>query len=132
MFKLIAFAILSICLICISWRSLHVRGSHGFYRFFAWEFILALFLLNVDAWIRNPFSFNQLASWFLLFVSIVPLVFGVQSLARKGKAEKHRQDEPGLLAFEKITTWMDSWRLINPLRQETNRSVISNGKQKEN
>ena len=108
MFKVIAFAVLSVCIICISWRSLRAPGSHGFYRFFAWEFILALFLLNVEAWFRNPFSLHQLASWFLLFVSIIPLVFGVRSLARQGRAGKHRQDEPGLLAFEKTTTLVDT------------------------
>ncbi|HIJ40369.1 MAG TPA: isoprenylcysteine carboxylmethyltransferase family protein [Deltaproteobacteria bacterium] len=104
MFKLIAFAVLSICLIFISWRSLRALRSHGFYRFFAWEFILALFLLNVDAWFRNPFSLHQLVSWFLLFVSIIPLVFGVRSLASQGRAGKHRQDEPGLLAPPLVDT----------------------------
>ena len=108
MFKLIAFAVLSICLIFISWRSLRAPRSHGFYRFFAWEFILALFLLNVNAWIRNPFSWHQLVSWFLLFVSIIPLVFGARSLACQGKAGKHREDEPGLLAFEKTSTLVET------------------------
>ena len=103
MFKLIAFAVLSVCLICISWSSLRAPHSHGFYRFLAWECIVALFLLNVDAWFRNPFSWHQLASWFLLIVSIIPLAFGVRSLASQGSPVKHRQAEPELLAFEKTT-----------------------------
>ena len=108
MFKLIAFAILSVFLIYISWGSLRTPRSHGFYRFFAWEFIVALFLLNVDAWFRNPFSWYQLISWFLLIVCIIPLAFGVSSLASRGRPVKHREAEPQLLAFEKTTTLVNT------------------------
>ena len=104
MFKLVAFVVLSAGLIYISRASLRRPRSHGFYRFFAWEFIVALFLLNVDFWFRDPFSWHQLASWFLLIVSIVPLAFGVHSLATKGKPVKRREDDAQLLAFEKTTT----------------------------
>jgi protein-S-isoprenylcysteine O-methyltransferase Ste14 len=104
MFKLVVFAMLSACLIYISRASLRAQRSHGFYRFFAWEFILALFLLNMDVWFRNPFSWHQIVSWFLLIVCIVPLTFGLHSLATRGKPVKHREAEPQLLAFEKTTT----------------------------
>ena len=43
--------------------------SHGFYRFFAWEAILGLFLLNVDFWFRDPFAWYQIIAWTLLFAS---------------------------------------------------------------
>jgi protein-S-isoprenylcysteine O-methyltransferase Ste14 len=108
MIKLIAFVVLSICLIYISWGSLRAPHSHGFYRFFAWEFIIALFLLNVNAWFKNPFSWHQLASWFLLIVCIVPLVYGIRSLSNKGRPVKHRQAEPQLLTFEKTTTLVNT------------------------
>ena len=104
MFKLIAFVVLSACLVYVSWGSLRAPRSHGFYRFFAWEIIVALFLLNMDAWFRNPFAWHQVVSWFLLIVCIIPLAFGVHSLARQGKPAKHREAEPQLLAFEKTTT----------------------------
>jgi len=78
--------------------------SHGFYRLFAWEFIVALFLLNVNLWFREPWCWHQLISWSLLFGSLVPLAFGVHSLATQGKAAKHRKDDAQLLAFEKTTT----------------------------
>ena len=103
MFKLIAFGVLSVCLIYISWNSLRILRSHGFYRFFAWEIIVALFLLNMDVWFLNPFSWHQLVSWFLLIVCIIPLIFGVHSLTRQGKPSKHREAEPQLVAFEKTT-----------------------------
>ena len=103
MFKLIAFAVLSACLIYISWDSLRTPSSHGFYRFFAWEIIVALFLLNMNAWFRNPFSWHQVVSWVLLIVCIIPLAFGVHSLTSQGRPARHREAEPQLLAFEKTT-----------------------------
>jgi protein-S-isoprenylcysteine O-methyltransferase Ste14 len=107
-FKLIGFAVLTLVLIWISRSSLLKPCSHGFYRFFAWEFILALFVLNVDAWFRDPFSRHQLAAWFLLIMSIIPLVFGARSLTNKGRPAKKRKAEPQLMAFEKTTTLVDT------------------------
>lgn len=103
MFKLIIFVVLSIGIAYISRASLHTPRSHGFYRFFAWEFILALFLINVDVWFESPLSWHQLLSWFLLLVCIIPLVFGVRSLTTRGKPGTPRDEEPQLLAFEKTS-----------------------------
>lgn len=102
--KLIAFIVLSAVIAYISRASLLNPRSHGFYRFFAWEAILALFLLNVQAWFRDPFSWNQLLGWFLLIVSLVPLIFGVRSLVARGKPVQQREGQPELLAFEKTST----------------------------
>ncbi len=103
MVKWVGFGLLSVCLVCISWRTLRVPRSHGFYRFFAWELIAALFVLNVDVWFTDPFSWHQLVSWFLLTAGIVPLTFGVRALVSRGRPAKHREAEPQLLAFEKTT-----------------------------
>ena len=54
--QLVLFLAGSGCLLYLSRASLRAPRSHGFYRFFAWESILALFLLNVTAWFRDPFS----------------------------------------------------------------------------
>jgi protein-S-isoprenylcysteine O-methyltransferase Ste14 len=108
MYKLITFAVVSAFFISISWRSLRAPHSHGFYRFFAWELIVSLFLLNVEGWFKNPFSLCQLASWLLLIVCIIPLVLGVRSLSRQGRPVKQRQVEPQLLAFEKTTTLVNT------------------------
>ena len=108
MLKLIAFAVVSICLISISWGSLRAPHSHGFYRFFAWELLLAHFLLNVDIWFKDPFSLHQIASWILLIISLIPLFFGVRSLRRSGGPKKQRQTETHLLAFEKTTTLVNT------------------------
>lgn len=104
MWKIIAFIALSLVLVYISRGSLRAPRSHGFYRFFAWEFILALFLLNLDVWFRDPGSWNQLISWFLLILCIVPLVFGIHALRGRGKPTQQREGEPQLLAFEKTST----------------------------
>lgn len=98
--KLIAFVVISIALIYISRDSLRSPRSHGFYRFFGWESIAALLVLNVDVWFQDPWSWHQLISWFLLIVCIVPLVFGARTLIGHGKPQKQRTGEPQLLAFE--------------------------------
>jgi len=104
MFKLIAFAVISAGLVYVSRASLRAPRSHGFYRFFAWEFIAALFVLNIDVWFLDPFSWHQLVSWVLLIVCLVPLVLGIHSLRAQGKPVAHRGAEPQLLAFEKTST----------------------------
>jgi protein-S-isoprenylcysteine O-methyltransferase Ste14 len=101
--KILLLALGSVILVYISRASLRVPRSHGFYRFFAWEAILALFLLNVDFWFRNPFVWYQIIAWMLLFGCIVPLVFGVQALRGRGKPISNREGDPSLLAFEKTT-----------------------------
>jgi len=103
MFKLIAFAVISAGLVYVSRASLRAPRSHGFYRFFAWEFIAALFILNIDVWFLDPFSWHQLVSWFLLIVCLVPLVLGIRSLRAQGKPAVNRDAEPQLLAFEKTS-----------------------------
>jgi protein-S-isoprenylcysteine O-methyltransferase Ste14 len=99
----IAFVLVTIALVIFSWRSLLKPRSHGFFRFFAWEFIAALMLLNLREWFVDPFSWRQIISWVLLFASLIPLAFGVRTLMTRGKAAEQREEEPQLLAFEKTT-----------------------------
>ena len=42
----------------------------GFYRFFAWELLLLLFLLNMRKWIEQPLAPHQLVAWSLLFIAL--------------------------------------------------------------
>ena len=104
MVRWIIFGIGSLCLIGISWKSLRDPRSHGFYRFFAWEAMLALFLINVGFWFHKPFAWNQIIAWFLLFLCLIPLVFGIHSLRTRGKPIQQREGDATLLAFEKTTT----------------------------
>jgi protein-S-isoprenylcysteine O-methyltransferase Ste14 len=101
MTEIVGFLAVSIGLVSISRASLLHPRSHGFYRFFAWECMLGLLLLNVRVWFDDPFSNHQIISWVLLFISIPLVLPGVNALMRKGKADGYR-DEP-LLGFEKTT-----------------------------
>jgi protein-S-isoprenylcysteine O-methyltransferase Ste14 len=87
MIKFIIFAIASVIIIWVSWAPLQVRDrrSHGFFRFFAWESILALILLNVEYWFTEPFSMPQFISWLLLCASLFLVVHGVHLLRVIGK-----------------------------------------------
>jgi protein-S-isoprenylcysteine O-methyltransferase Ste14 len=65
------FAAGSALIIWFSWTvSIRARRFHGIARFFAFESILALFLLNVRGWFHDPASALQIFSWFLLAGSI--------------------------------------------------------------
>ena len=74
--KLVIFAVVSVGIFVVSWQSLRNPRSHGFYRFFAFESILILILLNLERWFSNPFSVNQIVSWLLLLCSIVLAAHG--------------------------------------------------------
>jgi len=100
----IVFATASLVLTAISWKSLRNPRSHGFYRFFAWECILALFLINVNFWFVNPFAWNQIISWSLLMVCLIPLAHGVHALRARGNPSKRREGDMALYDFEKTTT----------------------------
>ena len=69
MTQLILFIAGSALLIAPSWKSFHHPGSHGFYRFFAWESILGLFLLNMNFWFYQYFIAFIVAMIVLLIFS---------------------------------------------------------------
>jgi protein-S-isoprenylcysteine O-methyltransferase Ste14 len=100
---ILLFAVISVWLIGVSWKSLlHVR-SHGFFRFFAWEAILALLLINSHAWFSDLLSIVQIVSWAFLLFSVFLLWRGVSMLRRAGKPGNER-DDGALYAFEKTST----------------------------
>jgi hypothetical protein len=90
-------------IVYVSRSSLLDLRSHGFYRTFAWEAIIILILLNLDDWFRDPFSWHQIISWFLLLVCLFPLIAGVHSLGSIGKPDAQR-NELHLIGIEKTTT----------------------------
>jgi protein-S-isoprenylcysteine O-methyltransferase Ste14 len=108
MWSALVFVFLTLILVYISRKSLQSPQSHGFYRFFAWECILALFLLNAKFWFYQPFAWNQLIAWTLLFVCLIPLAFGVRALTSRGKPTANRETDSSLLAFEKTTQLVTS------------------------
>ena len=76
--------------------------SHGFFRLFAWESILAMILLSLESWFRDPFSLYQIISWLLLIISTVLVVQGAHHLRAFGKPDSTRQDGR-LMGIEKTT-----------------------------
>lgn len=101
MFEIMLFFAGSLILFWISRDAIRTTGSHGFYRFFAWEAILGLVLLNGSSWLVKPLAFHQIISWILLLCSIPLVVWGVTAL-RTGKSAEER-DDTTLLEFEKTT-----------------------------
>lgn len=101
--KLIVFGVASAFLVYVSRASLRVPRSHGFYRFFAFETILAMALLNLGVWFRDPLAWYQIISWSLLMVSLFLVLHGVHLLKQIGKQDSRRNDAP-MLEFEKTTT----------------------------
>ena len=104
MLQLILFLVASAGIVYVSRASVRTPRSHGFYRFFAWEFILILILLNLEKWFHNPFSMHQIISWFMLFVSLFLVVHGVYLLHRIGKPDDRRSEDGATIRFEKTTT----------------------------
>ena len=103
MLKIILFVVASAGIVYISRASLRAPRSHGFYRFFAWEAILALILLNLEYWFRDPFSLPQVLSWILLIASAFLVVHAVHLLRIIGKPDAQRSDDAATIGLEKTT-----------------------------
>lgn len=99
MIRVVLFIICTLFFLRFSWRSLANPGTHGFYRFFVFEGILLLVLLNHPYWFRDPFSPLHLFSWFLLLVSIVFVTQSILMLKQCG-GYAERKDMPENLSFE--------------------------------
>lgn len=102
LYKAIIFVLATIGIVWVSRSSLRNVRSHGFYRFFAWETILILLLINMNYWFDDPFSLRQIISWLFLIFSLVLIYQGVQTFRKKGKLDQERYD-PALVGIEKTT-----------------------------
>jgi len=102
MIRVILFAIGSAVLAVFSRRSLPRLQSHGFYRFFAWEALLGLFLLVVPQWFQSPLAWYQLISWIALAVSLGLAIEGFRLLRQIGQPGAARVDG-ALLGLEKTS-----------------------------
>lgn len=86
MFRALTVALASIPIVWLSRRSLLRPASHGFARFFAFEAILALLVINARYWFVEPFRVQQVVSWLLLTVSAVLVIWGIVLLRRFGRS----------------------------------------------
>lgn len=104
---LVLFALGTALLAWISRHALRNPRAHGFYRFFAWECILALVLINYPMWERDPLAPHQLVSWALLAGSAILALHAVRLLRRLGRPSTQRQ-EAELYVFERTSTLVTS------------------------
>ena len=80
----------TILLVLFSWfLSIKYKRYHGITRFFAFESVFILVLLNYRIWFMNPFSPLHIISWVLLIFSIYPVIAGYLLLKRKGKPDSN-------------------------------------------
>lgn len=105
--KLLVFGGVSLGIAWFSRRSLKDFRSHGFYRFFAWELILAMVMLNLDLWFEQAFNWHQLISWPLLLASLYLIIHAVVVLRREGR-HGARDEDLALIGIEKTTRLVTS------------------------
>jgi protein-S-isoprenylcysteine O-methyltransferase Ste14 len=88
----------TICLIYLSWTiSLKKKRYHGIYRFFVFEGIFVIVLLNYPYWFKDPFSLIQIVSWILLLSSAIIAFLGFYLLYTKGEPEGQLENTSNLI-----------------------------------
>ncbi len=97
MLEIIIFVVVSVPIVWVSWTAFADRRSHGFYRFFAFESILILILLNAQHWFRDPFAVHQIISWLLLSCSVYLVVHGFYLLRVIGKPDGHFENTTAIV-----------------------------------
>ncbi|MFH0990447.1 MAG: isoprenylcysteine carboxylmethyltransferase family protein [bacterium] len=86
--ELILFILGTIFLVVFSWKfSVKAGRYHGIYRFFGFESILALLLLNYKSWLSDPASIHQILSVILLTISLFAAIAAFYFFLRLGKSE---------------------------------------------
>lgn len=84
MVQWLLFFVLTVLLLIFTLRRPH---RHRFMRFFAFESLLALVILNAGVWFRDPLSPRQLVSWLFLAASLALAVAGFRYLRVAGSPE---------------------------------------------
>jgi protein-S-isoprenylcysteine O-methyltransferase Ste14 len=87
LFEIVILIILSVMITWFSWQiSLKDKRYHGIFRFFSFESILLLVMLNYPVWFHDYLSYRQVSSWILLILSLVIALTGFNLLKTRGKA----------------------------------------------
>jgi protein-S-isoprenylcysteine O-methyltransferase Ste14 len=78
----------TVFIVIFSWfLSIRYKRYHGIARFFAFESVFILVLLNYRIWFFDPFSLLQIISWILLTLSAYIVIAGYLMLKRKGNPD---------------------------------------------
>ena len=84
--------------IYITWAvSLRAKRFHGIFRFFSFESIFIIVLLNYQEWFKDPFSVIQIISWILLIISAILPIWGFLLLYKKGKPKEQLENTSRLV-----------------------------------
>jgi len=76
----------TIIIALFSWfLSIKYKRYHGISRFFAFESIFILFLMNVRMWFLEPFTLLHILSWLFLILSAYVVIAGFLLLKSKGR-----------------------------------------------
>lgn len=97
--RIALFIICTLLFIRFSWRALTNPKAHGFYRFFVFEGVLLLMLLNYPYWFNEPFSPLHILAWLLLSASIFFVIQSLLMLKRIG-GHNERHETPENFSFE--------------------------------
>jgi protein-S-isoprenylcysteine O-methyltransferase Ste14 len=106
MLEIVGFTVITVGFLYVSRYALKNIGSHGFYRFFAFEGILLLLLLNHSYWFVEPFSFLQIVSWTLLLISLY-FIFNSLHLLKEQGGYQNREMTPENFTFENTTNLVE-------------------------
>jgi len=88
----------TILIILFSWfLSIKYKRYHGIARFFAFESVFLLTLLNYRVWFSDPFSPLQLLSWVLLIISLYAVITGYLLLKRLGRPDSNFENTSQLV-----------------------------------
>ena len=96
--KTVVFVVVSAGIAFLSGRSLRDPRAHGFHRFFAFEAMLGLILVNADRWFEDPFSARQGVSWALLLASLMLAGHGFHLLRVAGRPRGSIEDTTELVS----------------------------------
>lgn len=83
----------TILIALFSWSySIRYGRYHGIPRFFSFESIFILVMLNQKIWFNDPFSMEQIISWTLLLLSAYTGITGFLLLWERGKPVKNLEN----------------------------------------
>ena len=101
--QIIGAAIITALIMWFSWiLSLKQGRYHGIYRFFAFESIAVMTILNLKYWFVDYFSPLQIISWILLFACIPVAIGGVMLLVKMGELQTSNIESTTKLVAEGV------------------------------
>jgi protein-S-isoprenylcysteine O-methyltransferase Ste14 len=88
----------TVFIVLFSWfLSIKYKRYHGIARFFAFESVFILALMNYKVWFSDPFSPVQILSWLLLIISAWAVISGYLLLKREGKPDSNFENTSQLV-----------------------------------